>query len=455
MNLHQAFNLGIAITYFSIPAGLSRVVLQNWRVAPLLLRLILIAFALFIAACGTGHGLMAFYPHGEIVTASHGITLLVSAPVALAFPAIGERLRQLLLHNQRLASELDQQAALFHLFLDAHPKLFAWIKDERLAYTYCNQAMQQRFELKPGCYDQDWLPPDVAAVLNANDRAVLETGKTYEGIEVVPDPDGTQRSSLVYKFMLQVGTARLVGGTATDITEQERLRAEVELAFRELEEFTYAASHDLKTPLRGISGLLTLLERKLNAKLDDSERAILIQVRRDCDYANELINGILAYSKVGQAQTRRVPVDVDELLTQVCDRFAARFTELSATIQWHSEALPLLSADKTQLQQVFENLIDNALKYRSDAPPVIDIGLQHQRGEWIFAVTDNGLGVDPAFKDRLFVMFSRLHSRAEIEGTGIGLASVRKIAQRHGGNAWLESAGVGCGSTVYFSLRSL
>ena len=453
--LHSVLSLGIALSYYWILITLAAMSVKLWHQTPPFLRWTIAAFVLFICACGTGRLSEAFAEsESSLVLFAHALTLTIAAPVALAMPTIAKRLYLFISHHSRLTKELSDSKGMFHAFLNAHPKLFVWIKDEALVTTYVNQAFSQMFGPPIGQTDEHWLPKPTAETMLANDRLVLDTGEPHEFLEKIDAPDGLRYSWLSYKFVLLVDGKRFLGSTATDITKQERLQSEMDLAFRELETLTHAASHDLKTPLRGIKGLLAILERKLNARLSDSERQLFVQVRRDCDYATDLVDGILRHLKLGQAQINRVKVDVSELLEQVCARFADTITATNGTICWHKQSMPVLLADRTQLQQVLENLIDNALKYRSEAPPQITILLRHRAGLWVFSVRDNGMGIDPTLIKQLFTMFSRLHSRAEIEGTGIGLASVKKIAQLHGGDAWIESEGLGCGSTVYFSLRS-
>lgn len=227
---------------------------------------------------------------------------------------------------------------------------------------------------------------------------------------------------------------------------------QLEATNKELEDLTYAASHDLKTPLRGISGLITILQRKIDAKISNSERDLLDKITQDCAYAMRLVDDILLFSQVGRLQEPPKLVNVNELVASVVGHLAPEIKQTQALVRW--ENLPNVWADEVQLTQIFENLISNALKYRSQKSlPIISISGETTPEEWVFSVRDNGIGIEPAEQRQLFTMFKRLHNQSEYQGTGIGLATVKKIAVRHGGTAWVESQGSGCGSTFLFTLR--
>lgn len=450
MDLHFAFNLGIALSYYLIPLGLLGLVVNLWtEIAPF--RATILKFALFICACATGHLLEAFQVEHRVVIATHGITFIISALVAVQMPAIAREAVRFVHRATTLHRELKASEARFQAFLDC-PRLVAWIKDSDCTNIWGNRTMIERFGAQGiGVRDDEWLPAEVADVTLANDRRVLETGQPHEIIEPVPTSDGMLRVWLSYKFLLHIGDAPHVGGIAIEVTEREQLRQELERSNQELEQFAYAASHDLKTPLRGISGLVTILKRKLEDKLNEPEQMILGQIIKDCEYASELVDGILAYSRVGRVQAELTDVDVDELLTEVCDRLHVLFEESGAFIYW--DDLPIVRGDRVQLGQVFENLVANAIKYRSEQIPQIVIQVEFTTTHWIFSVQDNGIGIESEYQGQLFTMFKRLHSRSEIEGTGIGLALVRKITRWHGGDAWVESRGIGQGSTFKFSIK--
>jgi light-regulated signal transduction histidine kinase (bacteriophytochrome) len=235
-----------------------------------------------------------------------------------------------------------------------------------------------------------------------------------------------------------------------DCPDIETLQNQVSALSEELELFTYAASHDLQTPLRGISGLLGILHRQLDGQLDERQQCLFAQIFNDCRYATDLINNILSYSRLGREPMQHESIDLWTLALEICDRHHATIEERKAVLTFSS--LPEVWGDRHQIGRALENLIGNALKYCKTTPLIVISGSE-SRTRWAIAVQDNGIGVDPELQGQLFTMFRRLHSRSEFDGTGVGLATVSKIAQNHGGNAWVESAGIGTGCTFHFTIK--
>ena len=242
-------------------------------------------------------------------------------------------------------------------------------------------------------------------------------------------------------------------GTLVDRTE-----ARVELAetIEELEEsnerlrrFAYIASHDLQEPLRMISTYLRLLENRHGDDLDEGGREYLDFAVDGADRMRAMVEGLLAYSRVDMHDGAFEPVDCDELLEGVLADLRVQIAESDATIDL--EALPTVRGDARQLEQVFSNLLSNAITYSGDDPPSIEITADRHGSRYVFAVADEGIGMDPAHTDGIFEVFERLHSDAEYPGTGIGLALCRKIVAHHGGDIWVDSE-LGEGTTFYFML---
>jgi PAS domain S-box-containing protein len=237
-----------------------------------------------------------------------------------------------------------------------------------------------------------------------------------------------------------------------------RKRAEEALALRaqelkrsneDLQQFAYVASHDLQEPLRMITGYTSLLARRYHGKLDKDADEFISYAVDGAKRMQGLIQDLLSYSRVGTQGKAFELTDCEEVLAQTLASLQLALEESGATVT--HEPLPTVVADETQLGQLFQNLIGNAIKYRNSRPPQVHVSCTRTASEWVFAVKDNGIGIDPRYAARIFVIFQRLHTREEYPGTGIGLAVCKKIVERHGGHIWMESQ-PGEGATFYFTL---
>jgi light-regulated signal transduction histidine kinase (bacteriophytochrome) len=221
-------------------------------------------------------------------------------------------------------------------------------------------------------------------------------------------------------------------------------------ANRELESFSYSVSHDLRAPLRHVSGFADMLRKRAAGVLDETGLRYAQVIADSARHAGKLVDDLLAFSRMSRAELRLGNVDT-ELLVRDARREAERDAE-GRTIEWEMGPLPAVAGDTSLLRQVWRNLLDNAVKYTRGCDPArIRVQAEERDGEVIFAVADNGVGFDMKYADKLFGVFQRLHRPEEFEGTGIGLANVRRIVARHGGRTWAESE-PGVGSTFYFSL---
>lgn len=235
---------------------------------------------------------------------------------------------------------------------------------------------------------------------------------------------------------------------------EERVDERTELLRRsnaELEQFAYVASHDLQEPLRSISGFLQLIERRYHERLDDEGREFIDRAVAAAKRMQTLIEDLLDFSRVGTRAGNLAPVPAGKCVAAALYSLHQAIEDSGAelTIQ---EDLPTVLADEAQLTRLFQNLIANAIKFRSERPPKIHVAAHETDGFWRFEVRDNGIGIKKEYHQRIFQVFQRLHSREDYSGTGIGLAIVKKIVERHGGQVWVDSK-PGEGSTFYFTLE--
>jgi len=228
----------------------------------------------------------------------------------------------------------------------------------------------------------------------------------------------------------------------------EEARQDLERSNRDLEQFAYAASHDLQEPLRKIRSFTELLARRYKGQLDERADKYVDYIVDGATRMQRLIMDLLTYSRVGRGELETEPTDANRVLSETLDDLEQAIEESGAKIE--VAPLPTLPANPRQIKLVFQNLLANAIKFRREAP-VIAVAAEQRGGEWVFSVRDNGIGMKPEYFDRIFQVFQRLHSRDEYPGTGIGLAVCKKIVERHGGRIWVESQ-PGQGSCFFFSI---
>jgi signal transduction histidine kinase len=248
----------------------------------------------------------------------------------------------------------------------------------------------------------------------------------------------------VTDYVLKDSLARLSvalrGALKDKRTREERQRAQESLAQkveelarsnRDLEQFAYVASHDLQEPLRMVAAYTQLLGDRYRGKLDDQADKYIGYAVDGAARMQSLIQDLLAFSRVGRQQTELKNTDCNVIVSQAIRDLQAAIAESVAVI--NCEPLPSVQANESQLKQVFQNLIGNAIKFRGPETPVIHVSAQRQDSVWLFTVADNGIGISPEYAENIFTIFTRLHTRTEYPGNGIGLAICKKIIERHGG----------------------
>jgi light-regulated signal transduction histidine kinase (bacteriophytochrome) len=223
----------------------------------------------------------------------------------------------------------------------------------------------------------------------------------------------------------------------------------LEMKNKELEQFVYIASHDLQEPLLNMSNFVELLQLEYAPQLDETASLYLDVIQQSTERMRSLIKGLLDYSRLGKEKTLST-IDCHQLIETLKEDLTASLTAAGAELVYTD--LPVVSAYPIELRQLFQNLISNAIKFKkSDTLPLIRIWAEKLNGHWRFAINDNGIGIDPVYHDKIFLIFKRLHDREVYEGNGIGLAHCKKIVEMHGGDLTVESV-PGEGSTFFFTI---
>jgi light-regulated signal transduction histidine kinase (bacteriophytochrome) len=233
---------------------------------------------------------------------------------------------------------------------------------------------------------------------------------------------------------------------------EEKLQStleDLERSNKELQQFAYVASHDLQEPLRMVASYTQLLEKHLKDKLDADAKEFIYYAVDGATRMQMLIEDLLAYSRIGARGKPLKPTDCNRVLRQVIGNLGVAIEENQAIIT--HDRLPTVTVDAVQMRQLLQNLIGNAIKFKGPEAPRVHIRAEQRPNEWLFSVRDNGIGIDPQYKERIFAIFQRLHSRQEYRGTGIGLAICNRIVERHGGRIWVRSE-LGKGSTFFFTI---
>lgn len=311
-------------------------------------------------------------------------------------------------------------------------------------------------------------PLDILFSLQTRDTSMglihrAMTGERWDVVEIpIMGGDGTDRSVLWNSAPIYEndGTTIIsIIAQGQDITDrkksEEALKEYAENLMRsnrELEQFAYVASHDLREPLRMVTSFSQLLEERYKGRLDPDADEFIHYIVDGGTRMDALVNDLLEFSRITSRAKPFEPTDMNAVVGDALRNLSIATQESGVAIQ--SDVLPIVSVDRSQMVQVYQNLIANAIKFRGKNHPDIHIGAIRQLDEWVFSVSDNGIGIDPEYWDKIFEIFKRLHTREEYPGTGIGLAICRRIIERHGGRIWVESE-EGKGSTFFFSLPTV
>jgi PAS domain S-box-containing protein len=338
-----------------------------------------------------------------------------------------------------------------------------WEQDEELRLTFMSSRFVERTGIDPAPFigRKRWEEPapNLTEADWARHKAQLERREPFFDFEMERvSPDGNSVWLAVSgEPVFEDRKFRGYRGVGTDITERKRAQVVLRAAYdelarsnAELQQFAYVASHDLQEPLRMIGSYTQLLERRYGEKLDSDAREFMDFIVDGATRMKQLIEDLLAYSRVGTRGKELRPVHAQGALDRALINLRAAIESSDAQIT--HDALPEVKADDTQLTQLLQNLIGNAIKFRKKDESIrIHVGVQDAGEEWRFSVSDNGIGIEPQYFERIFMVFQRLHTRDEYPGTGIGLAICKKVVDRHRGRIWVESV-YGKGSTFVFTL---
>jgi len=359
---------------------------------------------------------------------------------------------ELKLMSNRL--QLASQATKIGIW-DYNPITDRLIWDEKMFQIY--QVDPRNFSGTYGAWKATLHPDDVDRE-NQKIQELLRHPGEFDSEFRILWPDKSIHYLKANALVAQDSVGRVVRmiGTNRDITAQKHAEEELKHAIEELgrsnaalEQFAYVASHDLQEPLRAITGCIQILQKSYGGKLDKDADELIRHAVEGAARMRNLIGDLLAFSRVGTGGKPFELMECEVALDLALANLSASIEESHAIVT--RDPLPVLHADSTQIPQLFQNLISNALKFHGNEAPRIHIGAVRENGDWRFSVGDQGIGIDPQYKDRIFVIFQRLHTRSEYPGTGIGLALCKRIVERHNGKIWFDSE-LGKGCVFYFTI---
>lgn len=492
--LHVLSDLFIALAYYSIPLLLIYFIGQREDVP---FKGIFVLFSLFILSCGTTHVISIvtlWYPVYWLSGLIKFITAIVSAYTALALiPTLPKALSlrsptELAAANQALEIEIGNRQQAELALQQLNQELEQRVEQRTKEYQASEQRFRSLFEAAPdfiyllnlngeieqinpaviqqsGYAESELIQRELVDLLASNSQKLYQ-----QDLSVLLDR-GNSRNEM--EFVCKDSTVLTIDCSCTvvgdiqnndayilvlqrDISDRKKneeflkqVNKELAKSNEELERFAYLASHDLREPLRMVTSFTTLLAKRYSDRLDKEADKIIGFAVDGASRMEELIDDLLEYSRVDKKNCSLTIVDCETILENALDNLQLLISETDTEII--RTALPTVLGDSGQLVQLFQNLINNAIVYRSEKPPKIEIAVEDRDQEWLFWVKDNGIGIDPQYSDRIFQIFQRLHTKEEYPGTGIGLAICNKIVEIHGGKIWVESA-EGKGSTFFFTL---
>jgi signal transduction histidine kinase len=301
------------------------------------------------------------------------------------------------------------------------------------------------------------------SALHGRDRAALagyflpQLLKEFSVLRQVLNEELHRQGALTYEIrcLIDESVDRVISSAATEFTssrqhEMKNALSQAESSNRDLDQFASVAAHDLKSPLSTIAGFVEILHDEFADKLGTEGKEYLKTIQGAAERMRSLIDSILDYSRLSTPDKALRPTDMNKVVATTVANLDKVIAETNASITY--EKLPVVLGDVDFLNQLFQNLISNSLKFRSENPPQINIHAEAEGAMWKFTVEDNGIGFDPKFKDEIFDLYKKLHGTDRYKGSGIGLATCRRVVELHGGKIWADST-LGHGSKFYFTLR--
>lgn len=377
------------------------------------------------------------------------------AAVAVQNATLLQSLKASELRANQAAQELSRREAQFRGLAEALPTL-CWMAYGDGQIFWYNSRWHEYTGTTPkqmeGWGWQSVHDPEILPEVMERWTACLRTGENFEMVFPLRGADGAFRPFLTRIVPIRDESGRIVRwfGTNTDITGQKEIEKELRSANADLEQFAYSASHDLQEPVRTVKVFSQLLSAKSREKLDGRALEYLDNVISGATRMEELLRDLLIYARSTRLEKPAQPADANHALQTALATLKGAIEESGAII--HFDPLPSLHVHPTQLEQLFQNLIGNAIKYRRPGvTPEVEITSKKLNAQRLFSVADNGIGIEAEYKERIFGIFKRLHTGDAYSGTGIGLALCQRIVERHNGRIWVESK-PGEGSTFYFTL---
>ena len=465
--------------YFAIPLIIIRFITKKHDAR--FIRLYFM-FAAFILACGATHffdAMTFWFPLYRLNALVRAVTAVISWITVFYLVRLLPQAFSLR-SSRELEEEVEQRRKAeekFRNFLEGAPDSIIIVDEGEVIHLVNAQAEKmfgyQRGEMV-GKKIELLMPQRYEKMHPFKHLRVFDTSQSRqvpEGFEMfVVNKEGKEFPVEVSLSPMETDEGIMLTASVRDVSEKKRLQKEIqdtnnilerkvrqrteelERKNKELEQFAYVASHDMQEPLRTTSSFVDLLRKQYKGKLDDNADKYLDYIVQSSDRMKTLISDLLDYSRLGREKEAR-QVNCNNIVEQVRADLNKVIRENQAEIK--SGDLPVIDAFPTELKLLFQNLVSNSIKFRKPGePPVVEINAFKDNGYWKFSFRDNGIGIEPQYQDRIFVIFQRLHNRTDYEGSGIGLAHCKKIVELHGGKIWVESA-PGTGSTFYFTISEI